>query len=84
MLAAHARELAASTGICVKLIEGDFYTVAIAGRYGAVTYWDGFGVGTDSDQGRSFVAFANGSPNTARHRYDFDTWTHDDRHVVVG
>jgi SAM-dependent methyltransferase len=50
LLAAHARELAARNGIGVNVIEGDFYTVAIAGRYGAVTYWDGFGLGTDSDQ----------------------------------
>ena len=63
-LAAHARELAACTGVGVHVIEGDFYTVSIGDRYGAVTYWDGFGIGTDSDQRRCFVAFASGSPMT--------------------
>jgi SAM-dependent methyltransferase len=50
-LAARARELAATQQAGrVNVIEGDFYTLRIAGPYGAVTYWDGFGIGTDSDQ----------------------------------
>jgi SAM-dependent methyltransferase len=50
-LAARARELAGRSGKGrLNVIEGDFYTAAIDGPYGAVTYWDGFGLGADSDQ----------------------------------
>lgn len=52
-LAEHARELASTVGMSlVNIIEGDFYVAALDRRYGAVTYWDGFGVGADSDQER--------------------------------
>jgi len=32
--------------------EADFYTVELAGKFDVVTYWDGFGIGTDADQRR--------------------------------
>ncbi len=50
-LAAYARTLAASLPVgCVNVIEDDFYTGAVTGPYGAVAYWDGFGIGTDIEQ----------------------------------
>src|SRR5262245_440053 len=50
-LAAHARELAAAAQTSgVTVIEGDFYVLPFEGPYGAVTYWDGFGIGNDADQ----------------------------------
>jgi SAM-dependent methyltransferase len=36
----------------LQLIKDDFYTVRLEGRFHAVSYWDGFGVGTDADQRR--------------------------------
>ncbi len=48
-LAAHARMLASRTPQ-IRVIEGDFYEVAVEGPFGAVCYWDGFGIGSDSDQ----------------------------------
>jgi SAM-dependent methyltransferase len=36
----------------LPLIKDDFYTVRLDGRFHAVSYWDGFGVGTDADQRR--------------------------------
>ncbi|MFE6777986.1 class I SAM-dependent methyltransferase [Streptomyces sp. NPDC057702] len=32
--------------------QADFYAVRLDGRFDAVTYWNGFGVGTDADQRR--------------------------------
>jgi SAM-dependent methyltransferase len=49
-LAAHARELASAQMEEINIFEGNFYVVALDGPYGAVTYWDGFGIGSDSDQ----------------------------------
>jgi SAM-dependent methyltransferase len=49
-LAAHARALAARSGSRVEVLEGDFYEVSVDGPFGAVCYWDGFGVGADDDQ----------------------------------
>lgn len=34
----------------MQMIEGDFYTVQLDGRFDVVCWWEGFGVGTDSDQ----------------------------------
>jgi SAM-dependent methyltransferase len=34
----------------LTVLEADFYTVALDGRFDVVCYWDGFGVGTDADQ----------------------------------
>jgi SAM-dependent methyltransferase len=47
-LAEHARALASDSR--VDVVEGDFYLAAIEGPFGAVCYWDGFGIGTDRDQ----------------------------------
>lgn len=50
-LVAHARELAATAKVRdINIIEGDFYAVELERTYDAVTYWDGFGIGSDSDQ----------------------------------
>ncbi len=48
--AAFAREFARDREVTV--VEGDFSTVALEGRFDCVTYWNGFGVGTDDDQRR--------------------------------
>jgi SAM-dependent methyltransferase len=50
--AAHARSLAASRPGWLAVITGDFYTVELEGAFEVVTYWDGFGLGTDDDQRR--------------------------------
>ncbi len=34
----------------LKVIEGDFYQVELVGQFDVITYWDGFGVGSDEDQ----------------------------------
>jgi SAM-dependent methyltransferase len=50
-LAGQARARAACVpDVRVRVIEGDFATVVLSGPYGAVVYWDGFGVGSDDDQ----------------------------------
>ena len=36
----------------LEIVEGDFYTVELAGRFDVVCYWDGFGVGSDADHRR--------------------------------
>lgn len=36
----------------LEIIEADFYTVELAGRFDVVCYWDGFGVGADADHRR--------------------------------
>jgi len=36
----------------VNLVRGDFYTADLGGGFDCVTYWNGFGVGTDADQRR--------------------------------
>lgn len=36
----------------LEIIEADFYTVELAGRFDVVCYWDGFGVGSDNDHRR--------------------------------
>lgn len=46
------RLLAAVRPGALDIVEGDFYTVRLDGRYDAVCYWDGFGVGGDDDQRR--------------------------------
>ena len=49
--AAHARSLAsrADPG-SLRVLEGSFYTLALAETFDLVCYWDGFGVGSDEDQ----------------------------------
>lgn len=34
----------------LTFIEGDFFTVSLPRKFDLVTYWDGFGIGTDDDQ----------------------------------
>lgn len=34
----------------LTILEADFYTVSLSHKFDLVTYWDGFGVGTDADQ----------------------------------
>jgi SAM-dependent methyltransferase len=49
----HARSLAAGLPEGrLTIIEGDFYDLAIPGEFDVVCYWDGFGIGADSDQQR--------------------------------
>lgn len=36
----------------LTIIKGDFFTVRPEGQFDAVSYWDGFGVGSDADQRR--------------------------------
>lgn len=36
----------------LRIVRGDFYTETFEGRFDAVTYWNGFGIGTDADQRR--------------------------------
>ncbi|MEZ4649868.1 MAG: class I SAM-dependent methyltransferase [Candidatus Eisenbacteria bacterium] len=48
-----AHELVRSHGIRgLEVVEGDFYEVELEGRFDVIYYWDGFGVGEDSDQRR--------------------------------
>jgi len=49
--AANARRLA-ETRPGLSVIEGDFYVAEIPGPFDVVTYWDGFGIGSDADQQR--------------------------------
>jgi SAM-dependent methyltransferase len=49
----HARQLAADRPDAqITLIEADFYTINPEGPFDIVCYFDGFGIGTDSDQQR--------------------------------
>ncbi len=51
--AQHMRDRAAEAAVDnLTVIEGDFYTLDLGGDYDCVTYWNGFGVGTDEDQRR--------------------------------
>lgn len=34
----------------MKVMHGDFYNIDLVGAYDVVCYWDGFGIGEDSDQ----------------------------------
>ncbi|HEX2144883.1 MAG TPA: class I SAM-dependent methyltransferase [Glycomyces sp.] len=36
----------------LRIVRGDFYNVALDGRFDLVTYWNGFGIGSDADQRR--------------------------------
>ncbi len=55
---AHSRAAFAQQLACkprkgsLLVLEADFYTARLPGRFDLVTYWDGFGVGTDADQRR--------------------------------
>jgi SAM-dependent methyltransferase len=51
--AQYARDLAAQERAgTLTILEADFYTVDLAGSFDVVTYWNGFGIGTDADQRR--------------------------------
>ncbi|MCX6032972.1 MAG: methyltransferase domain-containing protein [Chloroflexi bacterium] len=51
-----ARQAQEVVGIARKgsltVLEADFYTVELAGRFDVVCYWDGFGIGSDADHRR--------------------------------
>lgn len=36
----------------ITVLNGDFYTVNLDAKFDVITYWDGFGVGSDNDQNR--------------------------------
>lgn len=36
----------------LRVVQGDFYDVDLNGQFDLVTYWDGFGIGSDDDQVR--------------------------------
>ncbi|HUS17304.1 MAG TPA: class I SAM-dependent methyltransferase [Chloroflexia bacterium] len=36
----------------LQVVQGDFYTIDLPGPFDVVGYWDGFGIGSDEDQGR--------------------------------
>lgn len=49
----HAQNLAEQQNEdSLSLIQGNFYEVKLAGQFDVISYWDGFGVGSDSDQNR--------------------------------
>lgn len=49
----HAQELAKEPRKgSITILEADFYTVELEGKFDVVCYWDGFGVGSDADQRR--------------------------------
>ncbi len=51
--APHIRELAKQPRLgSLYAVEADFYEVSLRGPFDVVCYWDGFGIGTDSDQRR--------------------------------
>lgn len=53
VLAANARRLAAMPRAgSLTVIEADFYEVELTDAFDAVCYWDGFGIGSDSEQWR--------------------------------
>lgn len=36
----------------LRIVRGDFYEIELEGRFDAVAYWNGFGIGSDADQRR--------------------------------
>lgn len=43
----------------VRVVQGDFFKVDLCDEYDLVTYWDGFGTGTDDDQIRLLKRISN-------------------------
>ena len=43
----------------LRVIEGDFFDVDLSDEFDLVTYWDGFGTGTDDDQVRLLKRISN-------------------------
>ncbi|HEX5324971.1 MAG TPA: class I SAM-dependent methyltransferase [Capsulimonadaceae bacterium] len=56
--AAQARELA-ERAANLTVVEADFYIVDLNERFEIVCYWDGFGIGSDSDQRRLLKRIAS-------------------------
>jgi SAM-dependent methyltransferase len=51
--ASYAREhLKTPRAGTLEIVEENFYTVMLTGRFDAICYWDGFGVGSDADHRR--------------------------------
>jgi len=46
----HAKKLAEEHNQDLKIIQGDFYKVKLDQVFDLITYWDGFGIGTDEEQ----------------------------------
>ncbi|WP_020393151.1 class I SAM-dependent methyltransferase [Kribbella catacumbae] len=46
------------TGGSLTVIKEDFYAVRLAGQFDVVSYWNGFGVGSDADQRRLLTRIA--------------------------
>lgn len=58
--AAHAREISTLQRVgSVTVIEGDFYQVLLDDAFDVVCYWDGFGIGSDTDQRRLLIRIAS-------------------------
>jgi SAM-dependent methyltransferase len=43
----------------LTVLQADFYSVELPNRFDVVCYWDGFGIGTDSDQRRLLARIAS-------------------------
>jgi SAM-dependent methyltransferase len=44
----------------LKFVKGDFYQADLGSNYDVVTYWNGFGIGSDADQRRLLTRIAKG------------------------
>ena len=54
----HVTTFGTSRGsICI--VQGDFYKIVLHEQFDLVTYWDGFGIGTDDDQVRLLKRISN-------------------------
>ncbi len=49
-LSTHITELAQQHNQSVTVLNADFYQVKLDQQFDVITYWDGFGIGTDDDQ----------------------------------
>ena len=43
----------------IRVVQGDFYKIDLTEQFDLVTYWDGFGIGTDDDQIRLLKRISN-------------------------
>ena len=43
----------------IRVVQGDFYEIGLNEQFDLVTYWDGFGIGTDADQIRLLKRISN-------------------------
>lgn len=53
----------------IEVIQGDFYEVDFKRKFDIIVYWDGFGIGSDDDQGRLLKKI--------------DNWLKDDGFVLI-